>query len=316
VFAYWRACRVIEREKIDAVFTTVPLYSAHVIGKWLKSRYGLPWIADYRDVWTVWNPPLQQNGEKYFYSHRRLEQKVLAMCDQVITISPPLSELTKKCFKTYLGSKTPITITNGVDLSDFTGASNTINTDDKFVISYIGTIQGMRANNSFPEGLRLALEQNNAFRSKVRMRFIGGLDPNYSKRLEHLGDNISILPTVDHKKAIEYMVSSDVLLLINPDNWEGQMAYTTKFFEYLAARRPILAVTPSGVISEIVRNEKIGLVAPPDNPQAIAQALFAMFKALGADPQCYCPSTALAARFDRHELTKQLADVLNQMVKK
>jgi hypothetical protein len=50
-FAYKKALQIIEAENIDAIITTGPPHSTHLIGKKLKEKTNIPWIADFRDPW-------------------------------------------------------------------------------------------------------------------------------------------------------------------------------------------------------------------------------------------------------------------------
>ena len=100
---------------VDAVVTTGPPHSVHLIGRGLKRALGLHWIADFRDPWT----------EMFYYKHlglgpaadrrhHRLEQSVLDEADTVISVSPPVAA----DFRAK--TKTPVVlITNGFDEEDF-----------------------------------------------------------------------------------------------------------------------------------------------------------------------------------------------------
>ena len=107
--------KYLTEHPVDAVVTTGPPQSVHLIGLGLKKALGLHWIADFRDPWT----------EMFYYKHlglsaaadrrhRRLEQAVLDGADTVISVSPPVAaDFQSK-------TKTPVVlITNGFDESDF-----------------------------------------------------------------------------------------------------------------------------------------------------------------------------------------------------
>ena len=58
VFATWARqsvrplCRLIEAEGIDVLYSTFSPASNHLLGLILKQRTRLPWISDFRDLWT------------------------------------------------------------------------------------------------------------------------------------------------------------------------------------------------------------------------------------------------------------------------
>ncbi len=311
----FHACLKVLREfPCDAVMTTSPPNSVHLVGYKLHTRLGIPWVADFRDAWTAANPALRRLGRIHFARQRQVECQILEACDRAIMVTEPLMQKTRQVFGQQVASKC-ITITNGFDPHDFTLFSLALPPQDRFVITYVGTVLGPRTKNAFPEGLRLALMQNEIFREKALVRFVGQLDPLYRARFDGLEDNIEIVNMVAHKRAIEMMQATQLLLLLLPNDEEGRLSFTNKFFEYLAARRPILAIVPPGVVSEIVMQYKIGSVAPPDDIPAIAQTLLTLFEQVSAQPEEYSPSETLLACFDRRRLTQSLAEVLNQVTK-
>jgi len=271
----------------------------------------LPWVADFRDAWTVGNPALRALGGGHFARQRRIERRILETCDRAVMVTEPLMQQTQQVFGPQVASKC-LTITNGFDPEDFIGPPPPV-TGNKFVITYAGTILGPQVNNAFPEGLRLALEQSADFRNAVSVRFVGQIAPDYHARLKGLENYVDIAGFVTHDVAIATMRQAHVLLLVLPNTELARMTFTNKFFEYLAARRPILALAPSGLISDIVAQEQIGTVALPDDAAAIAEALLTMFETVYTQPDDYCSSETLLTRFDRRMLTRRLATVLTEI---
>ncbi|HQE92293.1 MAG TPA: glycosyltransferase [Anaerolineae bacterium] len=309
--AYQTCLQVLQESSFDAVMTTSPPNSIHLIGRKLHARLGLPWVADFRDAWTVGNQALHDLGGLHFARQRRVEQRILEACDRAVMVTDLLTQQTQQIFGPQVAPKC-LTITNGFDPEDFIGPSPVV-TSNKFVITYAGTILGPQVNNAFPEGLRLALEQSADFRNAVSVRFIGQLAPDYHARFAGLEAYVDVADFVTHEVAIATMRQAHVLLLVLPHTELARMTFTNKFFEYLAARRPILALAPPGLISDIIAQEQIGIIALPDNTNAIAQALLEMFETVRVRPDGYCPSDALLARFDRRELTGQLATIFNEI---
>ncbi|MBO5546110.1 MAG: glycosyltransferase [Bacteroidales bacterium] len=112
--------KYLREHPVDAVVTTGPPHSVHLIGRGLKRALGVHWIADFRDPWT----------EMFYYKHlgltaasdrrqHRLEQSVLDEADTVISVTP----LVQKDFQAK--TKTPVVlITNGFDEDDFVGSGS------------------------------------------------------------------------------------------------------------------------------------------------------------------------------------------------
>ncbi len=310
--AYQTCLQVLQKFSADAIVTTSPPNSIHLVGHKLHTRHKLPWVADFRDAWTVGNQALHNSGRLHFARQRRVERRILEACDRAFMVTTSLTQQTQQIFGPRVASKC-LTITNGFDPEDFVGQPPAV-ASDKFVITYVGTILGPQVDNAFPEGLRLALEQSAAFRNAIQVRFVGQLAPEYRARFAGLEAYVDIADFVAHDVAVRTMRQAHSLLLVLPNTELARMTFTNKFFEYLAARRPILALVPPGLISEIISQEQIGAVAMPDDAPAIAQALLKIFEAVRTRSDGYCPSDALLARFDRRELTRNLADVLNTVM--
>jgi len=304
-----RTCaRVLHDHPCDAVLTTSPPPSVHFVGHWLHRHLGLPWVADFRDVWTVVPQVLNPLGRLSLSLQRRMERRMLAGCNRAVMITEPVKERILEVFGSHLADKV-VTIINGFDPEDFARPIPAIDRD-LFTITHVGTILGPRTDNAFPEGLRLALEQNEFFRKSALVRFVGQVAPEYKARLSELEGHVEVQGFVRHDIAIDLMLRSSLLLVILPCTGESPMAYTNKFFEYLAARRPVLALVPPGLISEIVLHEKIGWVAPPDDPAAIAETLLTLFEEIRTGAQRYSVSDERLSGFDRRQLTAELAEVL------
>lgn len=303
-----RACVQLLREQpCDVVFTTSPPSSVHLVAQRLHARFRLPWVADFRDVWTANNQALRQLGKLNYARQLHKERTVLQECDRAVMVTSPLADYARETFR--IPAAKFATITNGFDPSDFAGPTPPLDRSH-FVIAHIGTIIGSaQAQNDFPDGLRLALAQSETFRRMVRVRFVGQLNPEFRARFAGLDQNVEVAGFMPHAAAVDLMRRAHVLLLVMPDG--GQLTSPNKFFEHLAARRPMLAIVRQGFISDIITREEIGLAAPPDDAPAIARALLSLFDSVRAEPNGNVASPSLLARFDRRELTKELITVLS-----
>ena len=135
--AYRQAIKIIQEEKIDAVITTGPPMSTHLVGQKLKKRFHLHWIADFRDPWT----------DIYYYNKmyptpiakaidRKYERNVLLDADQVITVSDYIKKQLAAKSPAIQASKIKV-IANGFDAEDF---DLIIPKEDVFTITYTGTL--------------------------------------------------------------------------------------------------------------------------------------------------------------------------------
>src|SRR3990172_3757984 len=118
-FAVREGTRIVEREGIEVVISTSPPHTAHLVGRAIARRAGLPWIADFRDCWTR-NPRFLYGQGLRGWVEARLERSVLAAASRIVAV-------TEGCRKTFLTdhpfldpSKFDL-ITNGFDPDDYAG---------------------------------------------------------------------------------------------------------------------------------------------------------------------------------------------------
>ena len=183
--AYHQAIQIIQEEKIDAVITTGPPMSTHLVGQKLKKRFHLHWIADFRDPWT----------DIYYYNKmyptpiakaidRKYERNVLLDADQVITVSDYIKKQLAAKSPAIQASKIKV-IANGFDAEDF---DLTIPKEDIFTITYTGTLAADYTIDSFIHSVKRLSTSG-----KLKLRFVGKVDQGIAQKLsEQLGDFVEI----------------------------------------------------------------------------------------------------------------------------
>jgi len=206
-YAVKQADEILEQEKIDAVITTGPPHSAHLIGLALKKKYGLKWLADLRDPWTgiFYNKLLPRTGASE-RKDKELETAVLQTADVVTVISPGM----KKQFESR--AKKIEVIYNGYDQEDFTGAVPAA--DDKFIIRYVGNL--MASQNA--ENFWKALQQLRLSGFEFQLEFIGRVDELVMASIEKAGlSDVTVYKGfVAQKDAIQLTKTASLLLFVIP----------------------------------------------------------------------------------------------------
>jgi hypothetical protein len=125
------------------------------------------------------------------------------------------------------------------------------------------------------------------------------------------------VPYVPHHESLQYLLASDVLLLIIDDAPANKGILTGKLFEYLGARKPILALAPEGDAADLIRDVKAGVVVHPSDVGAIKQALKNYYVRWKNNNLDIAQLDANKIRtFDRRELTKKLGEVFDGLSNK
>lgn len=276
-FAYRAAKRVVKSTDVGVVVTSSPPHSTQLVGLRLKKRFKnkIHWIADFRDLWSL-SPAFEMKLAGYRKRNKHWEKRVLQAADRTVFVSSSMKEYVADSL--HLPSSAlekAAVITNGYDEEDFAAvlhANGAIETPRTITLCYIGTVRGPRVKNALSQGIQKFYAANPS--AKVAFRFVGSFDPNFCRGFDNMpAGRVEFHASVPHQEAISHMVNATALVVILTNDREGEIAFTGKFFEYLRARRPILALVPEGEISNVVLQNGIGEVANPDSPEEIALAI-------------------------------------------
>ncbi len=241
-FAYWRARRLLQEHKIDWILTSGPPHSAHLLGWLLHRLYGVRWLADFRDGWSGGDfqpeaTPLHR------WLNRRLQRRVLRSATAVTAVSEGL----KQVLQASEPQHAPIeVITNGYDAGAFSNRKRRCTPDPVFDLVHVGTLGNFVDPTVFLAAFQRFIEDAGLTENEVRLWFIGAdLAGTLQQHVQALKLEPFVQATgyISHPDAIKHLLQADLLLyLVTGDPYPGFIPGKT--FEYLAARRPILAVCP------------------------------------------------------------------------
>lgn len=263
------AARLIEKSRPDVIWTSSPVLSAHFVGLAIKRRFGIPWVADFRDPW-VGNPVLM--SEEHFPQWQlsrqaRAEAKVARESDHCTFAHPLVAQEFAQRHRFLQGKAVPITC--GYDPEDFLEKTTRNSSGGRLLIVHTGSFYGEYSPKPLYNALRIAAGRKLALLKQLKLVFVGGCTVDFDLD----GLEVEVLPRVPHGEAIAWMHQSDVQMVVF-GSAIGKHNISGKLFDYLATGRPILAIVPErGSCAEIVRKTKSGLVADPDKPDEIIKAL-------------------------------------------
>ncbi|NQU53265.1 MAG: glycosyltransferase family 4 protein [Bacteroidetes bacterium] len=306
-FALKEAKKIILTNNIETVITTSPPHSTQLIGLKLKKQLGIKWISDFRDPWTdiyyykkLYPTKLATAISKYF------ERKILQYSDKTITVSHDL----KRLFSSKLNNienKIEV-IPNGFDIEEFSYVKKEKQNDD-FYISYVGTISNDYSIDGLINGIKQLPE---IIKTNLRLRFIGKISSEHVEKLNGIGlkGQIEIIGYVEHSKAISYMFSSDVLLLIIPNVINNNGILTGKLFEYLASKRPILLLGPvNGDAAKIIEETKSGIICSYSDIDKISESIEQLFHSSKSYNRTESDFSE-TLKYSRENLTKSLIEII------
>jgi hypothetical protein len=249
----------LRHNPVDILISTGPPHSMHIIAMKVAQETKLPWIADFRDPWTnidfYQELKLSANADR---KHRRLERAVLTNANAVTVVSRSMVEDFSK-----IVPRSYTVITNGFDEADLeTGIATT--PDTKFSIAHIGTLSGSRNPESLWKVLGEMVTESKDFASDLEIKLVGKVDYSVIQSVEKngLAGNLKRIEYMPHNQVVTCQQQSQVLLLVINSTPNAKLILTGKFFEYMAARRPILCIGPvDGDAARILEETHAGEVA-------------------------------------------------------
>jgi len=304
----------IKRNNIDVILSSAPPFTTHLIALRLNRLTGKPWVADFRDPWSQ-SPYL---AEAPLWAIRRpvdrfLERRVMKNADAIIGVSRSMVETFAQLKVKGIERKLHA-ITNGFDPDDF--AMEPPNPSGTFTIAYTGSFIGeARSPVPFLTALADLIENGSLPRDRVRVRII----ERYSQQTDRLArkyglsDVVTVQVGLSHSETVREQMSASVLLFIVRGDSSGLGEYTGKLFEYLGARRTILALAPKqGVAAQLIREADAGTVVDPANRQEIKDAILNYYREHDRTGSiAYHGRDNVIRRFQRPTLTRQLAAILD-----
>ncbi|MFQ3296069.1 MAG: hypothetical protein ACI9JT_002267 [Polaribacter sp.] len=299
--------KYIENNTIDAIISSGPPHSMHLIAQKLHEKNDIKWLADFRDPWSdlYYNKDFKQLTFAK-NKNKKLEDAVLQNADCILTVSNNLKqEFLQK-------AKRVAVITNGFD-DEFVAAEN-LSLDTKFSISYIGLLPKQSNPKLLFKVLKALCDENLTFKKDLQLNFIGDISAEVSVEIKKnkLIENTSFVGYVSHQQAIEYQTKSQVLLLLIPNVKNNKGILTGKLFEYLKAKRPILAIGPEkGDLAAILKETNAGIIVNFDAEEKLKLQMLELYQKYKEEKLKV--NSVNINKYHRKELTKDLAALLKSL---
>jgi glycosyltransferase involved in cell wall biosynthesis len=264
-----RGLDLMKAKPFDVVFVSAPPFSSLRVGARLGALGGIPWVADFRDLWS----------DNHAYDHpgwrlaldRRWETSLLKTASALTTVSRPLAaKLKQHGLPTWV-------VRNGFDPEDFDSvlSAGVRTNSDELLIVYTGNIYtGHHDVDTFCEGLSVFAASGRRVRVRVVGRNVAILTD--AARRHGVLSLIDVSFTVPRAEALALQKAADVLLMFLWGGGEDGI-YTTKFFEYVGAERPILAIgSPESDVGQWIRSADLGRTAK--SPSEVVEQLTNLYE--------------------------------------
>lgn len=301
----------LKTHPVDAIISTGPPHSMHLIAMKLKEATGLPWIADFRDPWT----------EIDFYDelrltswadrkHHKLEHEVLTKADKIVTIGWDCAKGLGR-----LGNRNVKVIQNGFDWELDPNEEKTPLTNE-FTLTHLGVVGPARNAPVLWQALQELKNEIDGFDKTLKIRFVGHVDQSVIDNLRacNLLENAEFVAHVPHDEVKLFQESSQVLLLLinNAPNAKGIV--TGKLFEYLASGRPILCIGPEdGDAARILKETQAGVTVRFEDKERMKGSVKNLYQQY-LDHALSCLTNDSIEQYSRKAQTQGYVKILNQLL--
>ncbi|MFC1557968.1 glycosyltransferase [candidate division KSB1 bacterium] len=304
---------IVKDKEIDVIVSSGPPNTTHIIGLLLQKITGKKWIVDFRDLWNQYylnyNP--YNIGIKNEFDNF-LERTIITHADKIIVVSDIMKAQLLAMFPRVSSDKVTV-ITNGFDSSDF-DSIEPYDFKKKFIITHFGTFFKWRNPLNFLKALRNLIDKHDDFREDILFVCIGIVHEHIAEYVDALELN-KYVKIVDYKpyyEGLKYLKGSDVFLLIT-----GELAYnknmlTTKLFDYIGGKKPVIALTGNGALKEFVEEYSLGKTVNNDNINEIECIIYNYYVDIKNGEEIYNPKDC--SGFERKVATEKLSEVLNKAV--
>lgn len=300
----------LKTNTVDAVVSTGPPHTTHLIALKIKEKYNYPWIADFRDPWTnidfYHQLQLSSWADK---KHKKLEKKVLKNADKVVTVSWAWAD----DFVSISGRKDIQVITNGYDHQDF--ENEQVNLDKHFSITHIGSMNADRNPHTLWKVLADLAQENSAFKKDLKIKLYGSVDFSILSDIDKNGlkQNLEKIDFMPHQEVVKKMQESQILLLPINDTPNVKGVLPGKLYEYIGSKRPILGIGPDYVDAyKILSETNAGKMFDYKEYNALKAQILEWYSAFKSENLTVASSAY--EKYQRKALAKNYTELLNSIM--
>jgi glycosyltransferase involved in cell wall biosynthesis len=267
----------------DAVWSTADPWSSHALARRIASAQQRPWIADFRDPWSLCRVRNQGRPSLVRAIDRRAERAYLRDASAVTFTAPRTTELYRAAYPEFAARFS--TIENGFDPRgypeplDAPQANTAVAPGAPLVLAFFGRFRALSPATPIVHLIARLRAVDARAAGLVRVQSVGGLGGEDLALAERLGVASAFVSVgeVPRERTLATLRAADLLLLSTaPDRDE---IIPAKLFDYLAAGRPVLSLCENEDVARILQRTGQGEQFPARELDAAAARLRACIEA-------------------------------------
>jgi len=299
--------KYVRQNPVDAMVSTGPPHSMHLIALGLKQKLNMPWLADFRDPWTnidfYHDLKLTRHSDR---KHHSLEKQVVGSADRVVVIGNGMAEDLNN-----IHNRKYDIITNGYDDKS---EDKPLGIDTSFSIAHIGSMVKTRNPEILWKALSEIISDNNVFGEDLEIKLIGQVDFSVRQLIQSykLEEFTTFTEYLSHEDVRKVQSQSQVLLLLINNTPNAKLVVTGKIFEYMNSGRPILCIGPKdGDAAHILSETQTGNTIDYNDVETLKTQILTYYNRYKkGNLQSEGKNTE---KYSRKNLTKKLAEILDEI---
>jgi len=298
--ALMQSRNLIREDRFDAILSTGPVHTCHLIALTLSRHLRKPWVVDFRDPW-VDNPGAPPRPPWIDSLNRRLEARVVRSGTLVTSTSPVHLEEMRKRYPDCADRL--VFLPNGFDPHDLEGAKPIRFSQSIFNLVHAGNVYGSRT-----ALLERLLEAFIQLPADIHLQLLGAKCEEVDDLVERyqLAERVKVTLPQPHEVALGCCLGADMLVLIQG----GRFAIPGKVYEYAATGRPILHIGPnSSSPGQVIAQWKIGR-----SVERVEDIVAVILKSRDEIRNSFSLSPVDLSRYSRQHLTAELVGHLNRLI--
>lgn len=307
IAGFKRIKKYLKNNHIDVVYVTGAPFSSFLIAYWIKKKFNIPYLLDYRDDW-IDNPFSEIPFYKKIFE-KFLEKKIVNQSAAAITVSTPIKEIIAR---RNHGINIKV-ITNGFDGEEI---KPNLKKNKKLKMIYAGSFYKKRSPLMFFCALSKLIDEQKINPNKILVDIYGqSMDENIENMIKqfNLDKIVRFKEHLPHKLLLKKFNDYDVFLMILGIYKNVSGVFSGKIFEYIAFGKPILAIVPDGVVKKLLKKTRLGIIAHPQNIKEIKKQILFIYNNFYKNKLVVKPDWGVIQKYERKLLTSKLVNIFEKI---
>ncbi len=305
---------LLQRLPHDVIVATGPPFSSFIVGRRLSRKFNIPLVLDYRDEWDISNEHWENRrllavGQRF---QSWLQDRLLRSAHTALATTKLSAQRIQRRVA-QAGAKVRVQhVYNGYDPDDFSPQRSPARPNRRCRILYAGTLWKLTSIEPLVQAAELIHATEPEIAKRLELVIAGRRTDEQNAILDRLSTTHVALVRSDyvpHHQAVQLMHDSDYLCVLLSDTPDAGRVVPAKLFEYMACKRPVLAIAPPGEMWELLQGHPDARLFTPSDTEAIAEALVNAVRHLH-DRRSVASDWDVSC-YSRPSQAKQLAEILD-----